>query len=140
MIEEFRGLREGESGSITVSGKIGGKMVPLRICGLRKDGDSGRKGLERLKKTNQRKRQGKDVREKQGEWNKYIIVVTSLGEEVPASSVLELYRARWQIELVFKRLKILFGYNGVPIKVEGNIYAWFYGKLLLSALCELVVA
>jgi hypothetical protein len=74
-----------------------------------------------------------------GEWNNYIIVVTSPGAEVSASSMLELYRARWQIELVFKRLKSLLGYNGIPMKVEGNINAWFYGKLLLATLCELVV-
>jgi hypothetical protein len=140
ILEGFRGLEEGESRSIVVYGKIGGELVPLRLCGLRKDGDSERKGLKRLKKENQRKQQGKEVSEKQAEWNKYIIVMTSLGAEVSASSVLELYRARWQIELVFKRLKSLFGYNGVPMKVEGNIHAWFYGKVLLAAFCELVVA
>jgi hypothetical protein len=140
ILERFRGLEEGESRSIAVYGKIEGELVPLRLCGLRKDGDSERKGLKRLKKENQRKQQGKEVSEKQEEWNKYIIVATSLGAEVSASSVLELYRAWRQIELVFKRLKSLFGYNGVPMKEEGTLYSWFYGKLLLAALCELVVA
>ncbi|MDR3161280.1 MAG: transposase [Spirochaetaceae bacterium] len=36
---------------------------------------------------------------------------------------------RWQIELAFKRLKSLFGYNEIPMKVEASARAWFYGKL-----------
>jgi IS4 transposase len=66
-------------------------------------------------------------------------VATSLGAEVSSSSVLELYRARWQIELAFKRLKSLFEYDQIPIKVEESIHTWFYGKLLLAALCETIV-
>jgi hypothetical protein len=48
----------------------------------------------------------------------------------------KLYRFRWQIELVFKRLKSLFGYNQIPSKIEASAKAWFYGKLLLAAFCE----
>jgi IS4 transposase len=61
------------------------------------------------------------------------------GEEVEASLVLELYRARWQRELAFKRLKSLFEYGQIPGKVEESVYAWFYGKLLLAGLCERLV-
>jgi IS4 transposase len=43
---------------------------------------------------------------------------------------------RWQIELAFKRLKSLFQYGEVPSKLDENARAWFYGKLLLSALSE----
>jgi hypothetical protein len=137
--ETFKGLGEGESGSIRVYCRIEGEAVPMRICGLRKDKESEEEGLRRLEKTNQRKRQGKEVSEGQKEYNKYIIVATSLEEAVSAEEVLELYRARWQIELAFKRLKSLFGYGQMPMKVETSAYAWFYGKLLLAALCEAIV-
>jgi IS4 transposase len=40
-------------------------------------------------------------------YNRYVIVVTSI-VDVAAEMILELYRQRWQIELVFKRLKSLF--------------------------------
>ena len=46
---------------------------------------------------------------------------------------------RWQIELAFKRLKTMFQYGQVPMKLDETCYAWFYGKLLLAALCETVV-
>ena len=52
---------------------------------------------------------------------------------------MELYRARWQIEIAFKRLKSLFSYNDVPMDDRENAFAWFYGKLLLAALCETLV-
>jgi len=114
-------------------------LEPIRICAMRKDSESERKGLKRLTKVNQRKCGGKPVSELQRESNKYIIVATSLGDEVSAAEVMELYRARWQIEIAFKRLKSLFQYNDLPAKHSNSALAWFYGKLLLAALCETLV-
>jgi IS4 transposase len=56
--------------------------------------------------------------------------------ETGAELIPRLYRFRWQIELVFKRLKSLFGYNRIPSKVEAPGKAQVYGKLLLAAFCE----
>ena len=67
------------------------------------------------------------------------MIATSLGKEASAAQVLELYRARWQIEIAFKRLKSLFHYNDLPAKHSQSARAWFYGKLLLAALCETLV-
>ena len=106
---------------------------------MRKDTDSERKGLKRLSKTNQRKSGGKPASGLQRENNKYIIVATSLGKEASSARVLELYRARRQIEIAFKRLKSLFHYNDLPATNSNSVKAWFYGKLLLAALCETIV-
>jgi len=133
------GLKEGECVTITTKCFINNQYEPLRICAMRKDTDSERKGLKQLTKTNQRKKGGKPVSDLQRESNKYIIVVTSLGEEISASQVLDLYRLRWQIEIAFKRLKSLFHYNDLPATNSKSINAWFYGKLLLAALCETLV-
>jgi IS4 transposase len=67
------------------------------------------------------------------------VVATSFDETVSAERVLEVYRVRWQIELAFKRLKSLFHYNEIPVKLDQSARAWFYGKLLLAALCETIV-
>lgn len=72
-------------------------------------------------------------------YNKYVIVATSLSEEIDDSYILELYRMRWQIELVFKRFKSIFNYDEMPSKAEKSIYAFFYGKLLIAAICEAIV-
>jgi hypothetical protein len=139
LIRQLKGLKAGESRDLEVFYKTGGKLVPVRICAMRKDKDSERAGLARLEKTNQRKRGEKAVSDLQSVYNKYIIVATSMGKEVSAKEVLELYRMRWQVELAFKRLKSLFKYNEVPMRLDKNAYAWFYGKLLLSILCDALV-
>ena len=139
LLEHFSGLQEGETGEYTGQCIINGRYEAVRFCALRKDGDSERKGLQRLTKTNQRKIGGKPVSELQQGYNQYIIVMTSLGKEATAAQVLELYRARWQIEIAFKRLKSIFRYNEMPARLPENIRTWFYGKLLLAALCETLV-
>ena len=139
IFQSFSGLKEGKYADITVKYIINGRYEPVRICAMRKDKDSERAGLKRLVKENQRKRGGRPVSKAQQESNKYIIVMTSLGKEISAAQVLELYRARWQIEIAFKRLKSLFNYNDLPSKHSKSVNAWFYGKLLLAALCETVV-
>jgi len=139
LLESLSCLKEGEIADMQVKCRINEQYEPIRICALRKDQDSERTGLKRLTKENQRKRGGKEVSELQREGNKYIIVATSLGESVSAEQVLGLYRLRWQIELAFKRLKSLFEYNDLPMTNGESVKAWFYGKLLLAALCETLV-
>ncbi|GHU58686.1 IS4 family transposase [Spirochaetia bacterium] len=139
LLGRLKGLKAGESRSFEVRYLHEGEYVPLRICAMRKDRDSERAGFKRLKKENQHKRHGAEVSELRSAYNRYIIVATSLAEKASASQVLELYRMRWQIELVFKRLKSLFRYNEIPVKLDQTAYAWFYGKLLLAALCERLV-
>jgi hypothetical protein len=139
LLQSLMPLASEEIADMRVWCLIDGKYEPVRLCILRKDSDSERKGLKRLKKENQRKCGGKPVSELQFESNKYIIVATSLTEDVTASQILELYRARWQIEIAFKRLKSLFQYNDLPANNSASVKAWFYGKLLLAALCETLV-
>ena len=71
------------------------------------------------------------------ELNDYVVLATSL--DYTNEQILELYRARWQIEQVFFRLKSLFGYGEVPSKRDDTVQAWFFGKLLLAALCETIL-
>jgi hypothetical protein len=134
----FTGLREHESKSVVLYYKINDTYEPIRVCATRKDRDSERKGLISLQKTKARKQRG-DVSKAQSLYNKYIIVATSFEDDVSAHQVTELYRMRWQIELVFKRLKSLFHYNEIPSKLDATARAWFYGKLLLAAVCEALV-
>jgi hypothetical protein len=130
-------LQAGKTADIAAKCLIDGHYEPIRMCAVRKDARSEQKGLKRLKKENQRKKGGKAVTSLQREGNKYIIVATSVGKaEASAAEILELYRLRWQAETAFKRLKSLFGYGDLPAAHPESVKAWFYGKLLLAALCE----
>jgi hypothetical protein len=131
----FQGLEAGACGEVTLYYKVKEAYKPVRVCAIRKDEEAEKKGIERLKVMNRMKSHGKPPSEAQLANNRYVIVVTSLFE-TEACLILQLYCFRWQIELVFKRLKSLFGYNQIPSKGEASAKAWFYGKLLLAAFCE----
>jgi hypothetical protein len=110
-----------------------GELRPLRIVAMKKDS----KAIENCKRQMARKASKKQEKAAQAdtlELNEYVILATSL--EYTNEQILELYRARWQIEQVFYRLKSLFGYDNVPSKNDDTVKAWFFGKLLLAAICE----
>jgi IS4 transposase len=102
---------------------------------MRKTKEAEEKGLETLRKTQMRKHGNNDLSEAQADYNRYVKLITSISNAAP-ELILDLYRQRWQIEMVFKRVKSLFGYHEIPVHVEPSAQAWFYGKLLLAALCE----
>jgi IS4 transposase len=65
------------------------------------------------------------------------MVITSLSrEEFATADVLALYRLRWRIELVFKRLKSLVGLNGSPGTDERSAKPWVLAHLSLILLLE----
>ena len=114
----------------------GGEMRPLRLVAMKKTA----KAIDETKRKMKRKtskKQEKSVQSDTVELNEYVVLATNL--EYTNEQILELYRARWQIEQVFYRLKSLFGYGDTPCKCDDTVQAWFYGKLLLAALCECIL-
>jgi len=131
----FKGIKPGGIGEKVLYYEYEGEYKPLRFCVMRKSKEAEQKGLEALRKTRMRKHGNKELSEAQIAYNRYVIIVTSI-TDVAAELILDLYRQRWHIELAFKRLKSLFKYHEIPVHVEQSARAWFYGKLLLAALCE----
>lgn len=131
-------LKEWKSGEIinlSLFFKKNKEMIPVRICAKGKTQEEIEKSQHRLKKLNSKKQRGK-ITELQEIYSKYIVTATSLPDSISAEQVLELYRMRWQIELVFKRFKSIFNAGEFAPKKENSIRAWFYGKLLLAMICE----
>ena len=69
---------------------------------------------------------------------KYVIVFTTRSSGSMAD-VLRSYRMRWQIELVFKRLKSLAQLGHVPKHDDRSSRAWLYGKLLVALLAQKLI-
>jgi IS4 transposase len=97
----FRELEAGANGEGTLYYKVKEAYKPGRLCAIRKREEAEEKGVERLKVM---KRHGKPPSEAQLANKRYVIVITSL-REVEAELILQRYRFRRQIELVFKRLR-----------------------------------
>lgn len=110
------------------------KLVPLRICACKKTKAQVEAEKSRIKKL-ESKKQIKLSNETVFTHN-YMFVITSLPLEISAEEILSCYRLRWQVELVFKRLKSLLQLGSIPTKTEEAGEAWINGKILLSLLTE----
>ncbi len=67
----------------------------------------------------------------------YVLIWTSVNvKEMPTREVLRTYRLRWQIELVFKRMKSIMGLGLLPKRTDASSRAWLNGKLFIALLVE----
>jgi len=135
LLPHLRRLRGHQAGEWSVRFDADRKLWPARLCAIRKS----RHAAERAKKKilQQAAKKQKQVRPETLELAEYIYVLTSLAHHVlDARDVLDLYRARWQIELCFKRLKSLFRLGHVPKRNDASARAWIEGKLLTVLLIE----
>ena len=69
---------------------------------------------------------------------KYVLVFTTR-RNGSAAAILDCYRMRWQIELVFKRLKTIAQLGHLPKHDRRSSRAWLYGKLLVALLVQKVI-
>ena len=79
---------------------------------------------------------GKKVDPRSLEAAGYVMLLTSLPDQYDAAAILQLYRLRWQIELLFKRFKSLLGLGDLPIKQRDLARSWIFAKLILALLAE----
>jgi hypothetical protein len=106
-----------------------------RLCAVRKSASAAQLSKERLLKA--ARKRGKTVQDQTLEMAEYVFVLATPGvNDLTAGEVLELYRARWQIELGFKRLKSLFEVGSAPNRDPEAVKSWIYAKLLAVLLIE----
>jgi len=130
--------RAGEVGSWAVRAVGNGPEVPGRVCVIRKTREAIRNAQRKLRKKASRK--GKKLQPQTLEIAQYVIVFTTFPEaDFSAAQVLQWYRARWQVELVFKRFKSLAQMGHVPKHDDQSAKAWLYGKLLVALLVEKLI-
>jgi transposase len=78
---------------------------------------------------------GPQVKPETLEYAAYVMVFTTLpASEFSTQAVLEGYRGRWQVELVFKPMKSLLQLGHLPKHDHRSARAWLYGKLLVALL------
>jgi hypothetical protein len=114
----------------------GGEEVTGRLCVIRKSEQAIAQAQRRLRRL-ATKRQT-ELRPETMEFARYVMVFTTY-EEGTAAQVLQWYRMRWQIELVFKRLKSLLRLGHLPKYDDRSSRAWLYGKLLIALLTQKLI-
>src|ERR1035437_6881800 len=134
LLEAVRGLQEpGRAAAWRVRIRHGNREVAGRICAVRKSEEATARADRKIRRRAQQG--GPETRPETLEFATYVIVFTTLPEESFApGEVLEWYRLRWQIELVFKKLKSLMQLGQLPKHDAASARAWLYGKLLVSLL------
>lgn len=111
------------------------RLLPVRLVMLRKSAAEAERSRRRARR--QSRRHGKTPQSQTLRAAGYVLLLTSLAAaNFPASDILALYRRRWQIELVFKRLKSLLHLDALPAKDPDLARCWIYGKLIAALLLE----
>ena len=115
------------------------KLLPVRICAIRKSKEAIRIAHEKIRKLASKKQ--RTTKPETFTFAEYVIVATTFPEaEFSAQQILENYRIRWQIELLFKRFKQIAQLGHLPKYDEESSKAWLYGKLFIALITEKIVA
>ncbi len=111
--------------------------VAVRICALKKSAEQTRKAEASMRR--KASKQSRAIQPATLEAAGYVIVLTTLND-VPAQTILALYRHRWQIELAFKRLKSLLHLGHLKKTDPIGAKAWLQGKIFVATLIETLIA
>ena len=115
-----------------------GVTVRGRVCAIRKTREA--IAMAHVKIRRDARRKGKQVQLRTLEFARHVIVFTTFSEDsFTDREVLEWYRVRWQVELVFKRFKSLAQLGHLPKYDDESARAWLYGKLLVALLVEKLI-
>jgi hypothetical protein len=135
----MEGLQIGEMGDWDVQFEAGGRKYEGRLVALRQSeavAEHERKRIRRVASHKGRKLEARSLKAAG-----FLYVFTDLPREVlPTAEALELYRLRWQIEIVFKRLKSVLDLDGLRAKnpdlARAYLYAKILGALVAQELCQ----
>jgi len=116
----------------------GQASVAARVCVIRKS--KAAIALAHAKLRRKASKQGSHLQPETLVYAEYVMVLTTFPEgEFPATVILQLYRFRWQVELVFKRFKQIAQLGHLPKHDPRSAKAWLYGKLFVALLTEKLI-
>lgn len=122
-------LAPDEIGDWPVRLEYEGAQYSLRLVAIRKSSHATEKAQRELRREARKK--GRTLKHETLKAARYIVVVTDLPpEELTCIQVLEMYRLRWQIELMFKRLKSILGFDRLRAKDDKLSQTYLLTKIL----------
>jgi hypothetical protein len=139
LLKHLRRLKSTQVGDWPVELVYEGQRLSGRVCAIKKSRQARLAAQKKLLvKSAKSNAQTKDsTLESSG----YIFVFTTLpASALSALQALELYRGRWQIELVFKRLKSILSLGYLRKVDPDSARSWLEGKLFVAMLIEALLA
>ena len=139
LLEKLKGLdKPGIVKHWQVAVRDGDLTVAGRICVIRKTDQAIEMAHKKLRRKASKK--GLETKDSTFEYAKFVILFTTFPEKsFSAARILEWYRIRWQVELVFKRFKSIARFGHLPKYDDESAKAWLYGKLLVALLVEKLI-
>ena len=135
LLDKLNTLTGNKLGDWAVRVPCGDQLIPGRICALKKSQAAAERAQRQALQESRKK--GHTPKPETIQSAAYTFVFTTLKrEEFSPAKVLEMYRGRWQIEIVFKRLKSLLGLGHLKKTDKEGAKAWLQGKLLVAFLIE----
>jgi len=121
--------------AVSVKGEETEQWIPGRLSALRKSEQAIAQAHKKLMA--EASKQQRQLKPATLEYAKYVIVFSTYPKaQFSTKDLLEWYRLRWQVELIFKRLKSLLDMGHLPKFDPSSSRAWLYGKLFLALLTE----
>lgn len=117
--------------------RLNGTRERVRLIASKLPAD--KRAAARKRKTDKAKKAGRRISSMTLQLAGWVVLVTTLESEWSASEVLRLYRARWQVELLFKRLKQQLRVADLRCHTSAALEATVQALLVAWALEEQVV-
>lgn len=137
VLKHLRTLSGTTVGDWDVAIQDGDLFIPGRVCAIKKSKEAAEKARRKIIKESKKK--GHQPKPETLEAAGYIFVFTTLDGRLPATTVLEMYRGRWQVELTFKRLKSIMALGHLKKTDVEGAKAWIHGKLFVAFLIEALI-
>lgn len=138
LMKKLRELEFGEAADWSVTVKVDGRLIPGRVCATRRSPAGAQK--ERDEMLQEAKRKQRQVNDKTLELADYFLLFTTLPEtSFSTMAIIRIYRLRWQIEMVFKRLKSILNLGHLHKYDPPTVRAWLTGKLFAAALIDKII-
>jgi hypothetical protein len=126
-----------KSWNVLIPGRAN-EYVSGRICVIRKSNEAIKIAQDKLLR--EAKKKSRSIKQETLEYAKYVIVFTNFPEDSFSDyEVLDWYRSRWQVELVFKRFKSIAQLGHLPKHSDDSSKAWLYGKLFAALLTNKLI-
>lgn len=138
LLRHLRTLRGTRMGNWPVCVQWENEIIEGRVCALKKSRQATERAQQQIRRESQKS--GSTPRPETLEAAAYHFVFTTVGQKaLCATNVLEMYRGRWQIELVFKRLKSILALGHLRKTDPQAGLAWIEGKLFVAFLVESLI-